>query len=1227
MAVTWTKDQQKVLDVRGKNVLVSAAAGSGKTAVLVERIIKMVVEDEVDIDRLLVVTFTNAAAGEMRERILKALEKKAKEEPDNEHIQRQSAYIHNARITTIDSFCLNIVRQYFNAIDIDPSFNIGDDGELKLLREDVMKELLEKRYEEADEAFIEFVDAYSSNRSDEKIEELINKLYTFSMSYPYPSEWLDENVKHYESSDMEKHEWYKYISQEIEELIRYLISQTDRAIELALSEDGPFTYEEALRSDREFLQNVIEERGYDERVKLLSGYKAVALSRKKLPEATDDNKKEQIKAVRNEIKKEIKTFSSKYYAFDLETVSEDMKTCAGHVEVLTGLTKEFIRMFGEAKREKNIIDFNDMEHLALEILTERSDDGSVMPSVIAKEIAEDICEIMIDEYQDSNLVQETILNAVSGAVFGKNNIFMVGDVKQSIYKFRLARPELFLEKYDTYSLDDKHDDKRITLSKNFRSREEILNGANLIFSQIMSKNLGGIEYDEDNALYLGAEYDDYGMDNSIEIMVADTSDAKDEELENRELEALMVANRIKEMVRSGYVVRDRSTGEKRKIRYSDIAILLRSFGAYGEAYNDILSANGIPVKCQAGTGYFDTFEVEMVLNMLLVIDNPRQDIPLAAVMKNIFLFSDEELAELKMHKASDDDRNEETLMKDKECFWDYVCAAENGKAKDFVKTVNEYRNIVPYTSIYELIENILNTTGFGYFISSMKAGEIRRANLEMLKEKAVSFENTSYTGLFNFVRYIEKLKKYSVEQGEADRTGGGDYVTLMTIHKSKGLEYPIVFVGAMCKQFNKLDTRGAIVMHHELGVGLNYLDRKSGIKANTLIKESIGRRIEKENIAEELRIFYVALTRAKEKLILAGNGNIEAKIKKYIYLKNEEETLIPATTVFKAADYMEWTIMSLIRHRSFADVFKEMNEGIPFSGSLFEHPASFKINMCTPQTLVGESVNRYIEAANERAVYEKWNTKHIYDADIREKLSELYEYEYPHKSDLELKGKVSVSDIKHMFMKMYDEETHIEESEIKGFSTDDKPMPAFLSGESMMSGTMRGTAYHRIFELLECSVFDKLEDDKEILKEIDRQLNVMKKSGKAPKEYFESVDKRKVLKFIRSDTGKRMIRAAVNNLLYREKQFVIGVTADNVKPEYSKNERVLVQGIIDAYFIEDGHIVIVDYKTDNIKNLKDLYARYASQLDYYAMALEMITGKKVKEKVLYSVKLDKEYKF
>ena len=1214
METRWTEEQSKVLGVRNKNVLVSAAAGSGKTAVLVERIIRLVTEENVDVDNLVVVTFTESAAGEMRERILKAIEKRSREEPDNEHIQKQISYIHNARITTMHSFCLDIVRQYFNEIDLDPAFTVGDEGELTLIREDVMKELLEDKYREGDNDFLDFADDYSSSgsKSDKAIEELILKLYKFSMSYPYPKSWLDENISNYDTSGgIEDKAWYIFIMEETDQMLKEISDELKEAIELASAEDGPYTYEEGLREDYKAFMGIVAEKDYDRRGSLLSEYKFISLPRKRLPDTVDEKKKERIKAIRKSIQDDLKILNKKYYAYSMKTVISDMEKCKKQINVLVELTKEFMDRFENAKLSKNIIDFNDMEHYALDILTKRDDAGNVVPTQAARDIAGDIYEVMIDEYQDSNLVQETIIRAVSGAYEGRNNIFMVGDVKQSIYKFRLAKPELFLEKYNRYSTDDTGDEIRITLSKNFRSRSQIIGGTNLLFRQIMSGKIGGIEYDSENFLYTGARYDEYGADTSVEVLALDTKTAEEdnEDIADKELEAYMVAKRIKELMKD-YMVRDKETGERRQVRYSDIAVLLRSFGSYGQIYADILAKEGIPVKSPTASGYFDTFEVTQVLNMLSVIDNPRQDIPLAAVLKHMYGFNDEELAKIRMEAGES-----------AKSFYDCVRTGEI--TRDFINDLDRYREMAPYTSIRDLIEDILKNTGFGYFVSAMKSGDLRRANLEMLKSKAEAYENTSYTGLFNFVRYIKLLKKYNVEQGEADTLGGGNYVTLMTIHKSKGLEYPIVFVGAMCKKFNKMDLSGPIVMSQELGVGIRYIDKSTGIKAGTLIKESIGRKLDKENIGEELRIFYVAMTRAKEKLILAGHGSIYGKINKYLYIRNLKQEKLMPSAVFKAADYMDWVIMSLMRHKSFSSVLKDMGEAVPFNSDIFEAEADFTVNIQMPKDIMPDRVEEAVEKNNEKQVYLNWNENHIYDDNIRKKIESLYSYVYPNEADLGLSGKISVSDIKHMFMEMYDEQTEPDER-ISGFETDEKPVPIFVSGDKKMSGTLRGTAYHRIFELLDYTALCSIDDREKMNTEIKAQLESLKNEHLAPEEYFNAIDINKIYGLVTSDIGKRMMNAAKADKLYREKQFVMGIPANMVKDIYSAEERVLVQGIVDAYFEEDNELVIVDYKTDNVANINDLRARYETQLEYYSRALEQITGMRVKERVLYSVKFNRE---
>ncbi len=1219
----WTNEQEEVLRVRQKNILVSAAAGSGKTAVLVERIIQMVsdAQNPIDIDRLLVVTFTNAAAAEMRERILIALEKISSNNPLNEHIQKQLSYIHNASITTIDSFCLDVIRQHFSEIDIDPAFRIGDEGELKLLQEDVLSELLERYYENGDEHFILLAEDYATGKGDLALEELVKKLYQFAMSYPYPMEWLDmcENNYHMEDYILSESKWYGSLKEYIGSLLEYCLKETDRAIKICNTEFGPIKYIDALISDREFIEELLSISdyenisGYEGRYKKLEGYKFARLQSRGMPENVSEDLKEEVKDIRNDNKKRISKIKEKYYSYSEDIIEEDMIKCSKHVKALVSLVKDFINDFAMAKRDKNIIDFSDMEHLALEILVDRDDAGNYKPSAVAKEMSKEFEEIIIDEYQDSNLLQEVILNAVSSCGYEgrNNNIFMVGDVKQSIYKFRLARPELFLEKYNLYPTHNESDCKRITLSKNFRSRREVLDISNVVFSQLMTKSLGGIEYDEDNALYYGASYEEDTKVYTPEILLLDTTKDKsevsedvfeneeiaefDEDNDNTaiELEAVMAANRIKELISQGFKITDKSTGSLRTARYSDFAILLRGMIGYAKVYEEVFASKGIPLITGVGTGYFDSFEVKAILDYLSLLDNPRQDIPLVGVLRNIYRFTEDELANIRIRGLK---------QNKKLSYYECLLISKDEKAVDFINVFNKYREITPYTSIYDLIEVILKETGFGYFISSMQDGQKRMANINMLKEKSIAYESSSYSGLFNFIRYMERLKQYDQEQNAGDLSVQSDSVVMMTIHKSKGLEFPIVILAGLGKKFNKSDTRGSIVVHQNMGIGLNYLDSKTNIKATTLIKESIANEIAIENMSEELRVLYVAMTRAKEKLIMVGNGTIESKKKKYSKLTELENEEIPAQIILEADSFLDLLLMSLSRHNG------EIDEKI-----------------IKPYDLTYTTLKEKVIKEDRKQALKNRNTSYVYDEEIKEKIKESFLYSYPYKNDLDLKGKVSVSEIKHMFMKMYDDDTNL--SDLEDFSsfdnnvfeTEEKLIPKFISNEEKSSGTERGNAFHRVFELIDYT--RDLSGDN-----LKLHIEEMLEKNYITRKMYDVLDVKKVRAFLDSDIGLRMKNAARLGKLYREKQFVMGISANNVDSKYSSDEKVLVQGIIDAFFEEDGKIVVVDYKTDNVPSIKDLKARYASQLDYYAMAISNIMNMEVKEKNIYSVKFNESIK-
>ena len=899
MGVKWTEEQQKVIQLRNRNILVSAAAGSGKTAVLVERIITMLTEDDppVDVDKLLIVTFTEAAASEMKERIRLAIEKKLLEYPEDEHLKQQATLIHNAQITTIHSFCLSVIRDHFHAIDIDPGFRIGEEGELKLLRHDVLEEMLEEKYQEGSKSFLDFAAAYSTGRDDKKIEDLILKIYEFSRSYPDSEAWLESCVEAYRIPDVETLEKSSFMQKVMADIrknledARELLAQAEM---IALSPDGPAVYEATLDKDMQVIEELSAIRSYEKMAEAFTNVKWARIAANK-DQTVLEEKIEQVKKIRELVKGIVKNISGQYFYESPQELVEDLKMCAPAMEELGNLVRLFGEKFEEQKRAQNIIDFSDMEQYALRILTEKSEDGFV-PSKIAQEYQNQFHEVMIDEYQDSNLIQEAILNSVSTCRSGRYNIFMVGDVKQSIYRFRLSRPELFLEKFYTYNIEESQT-QRIDLHRNFRSRKEVLESANAIFRQIMTEKLGGIVYDEQAALYPGAEYPETEnlkteillMDSDLDEYQKTDGDTSKGIASERELEARMIAMRIRELLRSQKVV-DKETGELRNVRYSDIVILTRSIKGFADVFTEVLNREGIPAYAGTSEGYFQTQEVGVLLDYLRVLDNRRQDIPLAAVLRSAFAeMSDEEMAEIRC------------MYPDKPFFESVAEYRVHGreqkireKLEKCLGQMDELRLIVPYTPMHELLWKILDRTGYGDYVAAMPGGAQRRANLDMLIEKARAYEATSYKGLFHFVRYIEQLQKYDVDYGEASiEDEYADTVRVMTIHKSKGLEFPVVITAGMGKRFNMQDARSAVALHAGMGVGLDAVDLEYRTKIPSIIKKVIQKEEALESLGEELRVLYVALTRAKEKLIITGTlSKPEDKIAGYqMFRKDTEGTL------------------------------------------------------------------------------------------------------------------------------------------------------------------------------------------------------------------------------------------------------------------------------------------------------------------------------------------------
>ena len=1273
MGMKFTPEQQRVIELHNSNILVSAAAGSGKTAVLVERIIRMICDGEhpADIDRLLIVTFTNAAAAEMRERIAAGITARLEADPGNEHIQKQSALLHNAQITTIDSFSLFLIRNHFNEIGLDPDFRVADEGEIKLLQQEVLAQLLEDAYAgqfvpEAPEQFHACVEYFCPGGRESVLEQHILNLSRYAGSFPWPAEWLEERKNDYAAGDMEAlvHSDYgQYLTERVNRTVEGCLEKLREVKRLCELPDGPDMYGELTEAEIEQLERLTSCKDLEEQAA-----KVPAVTFARLPSKKDDSvdpaKRELAKAIRNSVKDTLSDLSESYFKTPLELAVEQGKACREPLRMLLDLVLEFDRRLLATKQERHLIDFSDMEHYALQILLKREkveETGSIgtdraktkyriVPSDVAMEYRQYFQEILIDEYQDSNLVQEYLLSAISGEEEGRYNRFMVGDVKQSIYKFRLARPELFLEKYDTYQ--ETGDLCRIDLAKNFRSRIQVVDAVNDVFSRIMSREIGGIAYDDKAALYPGAVYpaqEDPAYGSELLLIRKPEKGEREEsgigeqhaegagvlvDYDNvRQLEALAIAARIKQL-KGSLQVMEKSAGELRPVRYSDMVILLRTTSGWDEEFKKILEQQGIPVYITSKTGYFGALEVQELLQFLRVLDNPRQDIPLFGVMQSVFGgFTQEEIAQIRsggeghsrkrmtLYEALKEVAQSGRTVEEGEEISAGESAGEEAelsqKADTFLQRIGHYRDLTPFTSIRDLLQRILDDYDYLNYVTALPAGSKRRANVEMLLTKASAFEKTSYFGLFHFIRYMEQLEKYDVDYGEADTLDeNADVVRIMSIHKSKGLEFPVVFVSGLSKRFNMQDANQSLIVDMDLGVAVDYVDSVRRIKNKTLRRTVLSAKMKEDNLAEELRVLYVALTRAREKLILTAV--LDKADEKWELAQMTGQERLTYLDFCEAGSYMDFLLPILpqtgiavktLRTEDLA--VEELREQLRMG----DRREQLRLIACGETTLTGDPEE------NER--------KLMY-------LRERFAYQYPHPGLQKLYTKTTVSELKIAAMAEKDEAAFhtFEEKEVVPY------IPGFRREQEKVSGAVRGNAFHRTMELLDFTYlftesglftgcpnnyeeYRRGLDKNRLQNRLEEFLQRETISLRLTEEYAKAVSLPKILNFLEQELAYRMWRAQEQGLLYREQPFVLGIDAKRLDPDLPEGEKVLIQGIIDVFFIEDGEIVLLDYKTDVIDSLEALWNRYNVQIQYYEEALTKLMQMPVKERILYSFYLEK----
>lgn len=1286
----WTEEQLEAINEENCNLLVAAAAGAGKTAVLVERIIRKITcpENPVDIDSLLVVTFTNAAATEMKERIADAIAKALDRNPDSKLLQRQISLLNRANITTIHSFCLEVIRNNFHRIGLNPGFRVADETEALLMKMETIDELFEDIYEKEDigSEFFELLESYGDNKDDQSLKDVVLSLYEFVQSYPWPEDWLREKTEYFNLSgedDFARTVWGRMLLKNAAVELEGLKSMMEKAVSVIENTEGLSPYLEKFKEEKEKIDSLINACKYRDISwdQIYNAFSSFEFGR--LPACRKCEKKESqeyVKSARDYVKGRIRKLQGDIFTFPSERIIEDLNQIYPLLKYLSELVMEFDRRYSEKKRDKLLLDFNDLEHFCLDILTDKKENGEFLPSDIATEYKDRFTEILVDEYQDSNLVQEIILNAISRNDRGTPNIFMVGDVKQSIYRFRQAKPELFLDKYNTYSKDKKGKYRKIQLYKNFRSRKGVIDTVNLIFGRIMSEEAGELDYTDEEALNPGAVFDeDTGDVICTELHIIETKGKRQEEgdgqrdgaeekyddgditeneneeagnemaeiLDDIQCEARLVANRIKELVDgkgSGLKIYDKEKKEYRPVEYRDIVILMRATRNWADVFVQELSSRGIPVYADTGTGFFKTIEVQIVLSLLQVIDNPLQDIPLLSVLRSpIGSFTAGELADIRLadkesplyyalkkvagageaageSEADIPGQADKTGQADKSKQVDESKQADKSglaeKAARFLKRLENWRNKALYLSTDELIWYLYTETGFLSFVGAMPGGEQRQANLRMLFEQARKFEETSYRGLFNFINFINKLKSSRGDTGSAKILGENENVVrIMSIHKSKGLEFPVVFISGCGKGFNLQDTKSRIIFHQELGFGPDYVDYEKRITYPTLAKQALKYKIRNESLSEEMRILYVGFTRAREKLILTGSVKDMDKADTRwgnLSMHSDGNGKIPSYIILNGGNYLDWIVPAIMLdfqgNHSFVQNHGELGRDLNWAIRIWK-----KEDVLNDEQVIEDSQQELLSKIREiienaRNISNESDKRSSYYDEINRRLGWKYEYA----KSTQIPVKISVTELKRRFAF----ETADEYPAYSVYMPAPVKKPMFMEEAGKFSAAEIGTILHFVMQHLDLRRVATRDD-------IKTQVDEMVEKALLTEKQAETVDIDKICGFLTSFLGERMLRAG---RVYREVPFNMEIDSDELGFEACKGETVLLQGIIDCYFEEEDGIVLLDYKTDHVNTLNNekeeesmlgIKERYRMQIEYYARVLEKLTGKNVKEKYIY----------
>lgn len=1206
----WTDDQWKAIQANGNNILVAAAAGSGKTAVLVTRIIEKLVDEtgNLNVDELLIVTFTNASAAEMKYRIGKSLEEALSQNPDSSHLKKQVALLNYASISTLHSFCLEIIRKHYFEADIDPNFRLIEPIESSMIRDEVLEELLEKEYSIANnEAFFHLVESFTGDRTDAELHMLISKLYDFSRANPNPDLWLEQMVNFYDTKDINsitELPYFPIIKEDIELRINQAKSYLLNAIEYASENNGPAPYLETLENDLaqlNTLSNISWTNWQDVKLRVESmDFKRIPSLKNKSD--YEEEYVEETKRFRDAAKKEIKNVLVDWFSREETNYLADLEKMKPDIKTISELVKNFDNNFFEEKQRRGVLDFNDLEHLALKILLKND-----VPSDVAKSYQKQFKEVLIDEYQDTNMVQETILLLVTNSEESKGNLFMVGDVKQSIYRFRLAEPTLFMTKYQEYQQNGEGEGIRIDLSQNFRSRKEVLDATNFIFHQLMDKHVAEIDYDEAAELTLGANFPKSNH-MATELLLIDMKSNENEledelspqELQKNQVEARAIATKIREMIDNKFPIYDKKLQQNRSIQYRDIVILSRAMTSAPDM-EEAMKVQDIPFYASNNSGYFETTEVATIIALLKVIDNPYQDIPLAAVLRSpIVGLNEEELGQIRMAKKKG--YFFDALL----AYKDITVSAAADRISDFITQLNNWRELSIRENLTALIWQIYQETNFYEFVGGLPGGKQRQANLRALYDRANQYEKTAFRGLFRFVRFVERLEVRGDDLGTAKTLGEKeDVVRMMTIHASKGLEFPVVIISGLSKKFNMRDIYSKTLLDKDYGFASNYRDIEKMIVYPTIMQQAIKQKKSREMIAEEMRVLYVALTRAEEKLILTATvPDFEKTSKNWLQVSNQKETILPASIRAKAKCYLDWIGNTIIRHTSFKDLLcEERIQTLPTEMKLQIEIKTKEMFLTTE--LEEHKVDNWLE--NVKA-HEPVPVQSAY----KDEIERFMNYKYKDVAATEIRAKQSVTELKRQFSL---QDSWSDTSILKEFQKVSLDRPKFLQ-QNKLSATEIGTAMHTLMQAVSLTY-------KPSEKDLTSLLQSMQEKDILTEAQIKAINIKQIMGFFDSPLGETVLQKS--NQVKREVPFSYLLPVAKLYKQSDLEEHVLIQGVVDSMIEEEDAITLIDYKTDKIEGRyanweaaeKVMKERYQIQIKLYAEAIQAITGKKVSNAYLY----------